>query len=356
MPYTTDKQSRTMGNHLLVAGTLLGLCGTLWPATMGGLVADEPLTLPERWAYTRPLISPVDRGEHTSYAQKDPSVVCVDGTWHVFMTVKLPHRSAIEYCSFTDWEQADAANRILLPISDSDYYCAPQVFFFEPHQRWYLIYQVGIAGQQKMWVAYSTTDSLADPHSWTTARPMLDGGPQDPRHHGGLDYWILGDDQRVYLFYTTLDGRMWRLWTTIEEFPHGFRDCQLALQGDFFEASHIYRVEHADGYLALIEENGQRYYQAYWADRLDGPWRPLAATADHPFASWKNIEPATGVPAWTDNVSHGELIRSSNDHRLLVDPRNLQFVFQGVLESQKKGLPYGQIPWRIGILRPVRPQ
>jgi hypothetical protein len=64
------------------------------------------------------------------------------------MTVKLPGRSAIEYCAFRRWEEADAAPRTILRISDSDYYCAPQVFYFAPHRKWYLIYQLqGVPGR-----------------------------------------------------------------------------------------------------------------------------------------------------------------------------------------------------------------
>jgi len=42
-----------------------------------------------------------------SRAQKDPTVVFYGGKWHVFVTVKLPGRSAIEYCSFKKWEEAN---------------------------------------------------------------------------------------------------------------------------------------------------------------------------------------------------------------------------------------------------------
>ncbi|MBL9135591.1 MAG: hypothetical protein JNK85_06965, partial [Verrucomicrobiales bacterium] len=83
---------------------------------------------------------------------------------------------------------------------------------------------------------------------------------------------------------------------------------------------------------------------------------PLADTAERPFAGWKNIRPATGVEPWTDNVSHGELIRDSNDETLTVDPANLRFVFQGMLEKDKAGVSYGKFPWRIGILTPVPAQ
>jgi len=311
------------------------------------------LRLPAMWEYSRPLITPQPRKTEASHAQKDPTVVFYKDRWHVFMTVKLADRSIIEHCSFKDWSRADRAPRTLLRVSGSKYYCAPQVFFFEPQRKWYLVYQMGVPGQKKMWVAYSTTTDINDPSSWTKARPILDGGPDDPRTVGGLDYWIICDSKRAYLFLTSLNGKMWRLWTTLDEFPRGFRDCQLALRAKVFEASHTYRLKGLDKYLTIIEENGRRYYKAYIADRLDGEWTPLADTAERPFAGWRNVRPARGVQPWADNISHGELIRDGYDQTLTVDPARLRMIFQGVLDKQKRGLPYGRIPWRIGMLTPV---
>ena len=311
------------------------------------------LKLPEMWEYSAPLISPETRDRDPSRAQKDPSVVFYDGKWHVFMTVKLPGRSAIEYCSFDTWENANAASRTILRVSDSDYYCAPQVVYFRPHKKWYLVYQAGMPGSDKMWVAYSTTADISDPGSWTKAKPMLDGGKEDPRKVGGLDYWIVCDEQRAYLFLTSLDGRMWRLWTSLAEFPQNFRDCKLALQAKIFEASHTYRIKGLNQYLTIIEENGRRYYKAYLADRLDGEWTPVADTPERPFAGWNNIRPAAGVEPWTDNVSHGELIREGCDETMTIDPARLRFVFQGMWDKHKTGKKYGQFQWRIGMLTPV---
>jgi hypothetical protein len=312
------------------------------------------LILPTRWEYSAPLISPEQRQEEPSRAQKDPTVVFHDGRWHVFMSVKLPGRSAIEHCSFERWEEADACQRTLLTVSDSDYFCAPQVFYFRPQQKWYLVYQMGVEGRDKMWVAYSTTSDIEDPGSWTPARPILDGGEDDPRTVGGLDYWIICDDERAWLFYTSLDGRMWRLWTDIDDFPDGFDHCELALQAEIFEASHTYRLKGVDGYLTVVEEDRpRRFYKAYVADRLDGEWRPLADTAERPFAGWRNIRPAPGVAAWTDNISHGELLRDSNDETLTVDPGKLRFLFQGLFDEDKEGRGYGAFPWRIGLLVPA---
>jgi hypothetical protein len=320
------------------------------------LILSGPLIefkIPALWEYSKPLISPEKRQHDPSHAQKDPTVVFHDGKWHVFMTVKLQGRSAIEHCSFADWQDANASKRTILTVSDSDYYCAPQVFYFAPHRLWYLIYQMGVPGQDKMWVAYSTTADIEDAASWTRAGPILDGGQDDPREVGGLDYWIICDDERAYLFYTSLDGRMWRLWTKLEDFPKGFDHCELALRAKIFEASHTYRLKGLDKYLTIIEEDGRRYYKAYLADRLDGSWTPIADTPENPFASWKNIRPAKGVEPWTDNVSHGELVRDGIDQTLTVDPNNLRFVFQGMLDEHKSGKSYGQFQWRIGMLTPA---
>ncbi len=203
-----------------------------------------------------------------------------------------------------------------------------------------------------MWVAYSTTTNIADPASWTKAKPMLDGGADDPRKVGGLDYWIICDAERAYLFYTSLNGKMWRMWTPISQFPHGFDHCEVALSAKIFEASHTYRVQGTDQYLTIIEENGRRYYKAYVADRLDGAWRPIADTAEKPFAGWHNVQPASGVEPWTDNVSHGELIRAGYDQTLTIDPNNWRFVFQGMFDRHKSGKGYGEFQWRIGMLTP----
>jgi len=314
------------------------------------------IKIPKMWEMTAPLIEPEQRSANKSRAQKDPTIIFADGKWHVFMTVKLPGKSAIEYCSFEDWKNANQATRHLLAISDSDYFCAPQVFYFRPHKKWYLIFQMGVKSSKKMWVAYSTTQNIDEPGSWSKAKPILDGGPEDPRTVGGLDYWIICDQQRAYLFFTSLDGRMWRLWTKLRDFPNGFEHCEIALQDKIFEASHTYRIKGSNRYLTLIEENGQRFFKAYIADQLDGKWQPLAVTFEKPFASAKNVEPRMGVELWADNISHGELIRFSNDETLTIDPENLRFVFQGMLQKHKSGKGYGAYQWRIGMLTPAKPE
>lgn len=343
------------GTSTSLTASLCGIAILTWlmPLDKSSQLLGDEIRLPKVWEYSAPLIAPEVRRENVSRAQKDPSVVFHDGRWHVFMTVKLEGSSAIEYCSFERWDQADRSSRTLLKISDSDYFCAPQVFFFEPHNKWYLIYQMGVPGQKMMWVAYSTSSDINDAESWTQAQPVLDGGPNDPRTVGGLDYWVICDHKFAYLFYTSLNGKMWRMRTGLDAFPDGFHDCQLALQARIFEASHTYRLKGMNRFLTVIEENGRRYQKAYVADRLDGTWLPLADTADRPFAGWKNIRPAASVTAWTDNVSHGELLRYGANQQMIVDPHSLKFLFQGMWDRDKSGTSYGAFNWRIGLLTPA---
>jgi Glycosyl hydrolase family 62 len=125
------------------------------------------------------------------------------------------------------------------------------------------------------------------------------------------------------------------------------------LHGDIFEASHTYLLKGRDQFLTIVEaqDDGRRYYKAYLADRLDGEWRPLAATKEKPFAGPVNVRDADAH--WTDSFSHGELLRVGYDQNLEVDPAHLRFLFQGVTDEAKRGKAYGDIPWKLGLLEPA---
>jgi Glycosyl hydrolase family 62 len=125
------------------------------------------------------------------------------------------------------------------------------------------------------------------------------------------------------------------------------------LQGDIFEASHTYKLKGRTEYFTIIEAQaaGRRYYKAYHADRLEGPWRGLADTLAKPFAARENVRQST---AWTASISHGELLRAGVDERMELEPDNLRFLFQGASEQDYRGASYGGIPWRLGLLEQVR--
>jgi hypothetical protein len=94
--------------------------------------------------------------------------------------------------------------------------------------------------------------------------------------------------------------------------------------------------------------HGWRYFKAYRAEQLSGPWQAVADTKEHAFASMKNVTHAAA--RWTDSVSHGEILRAGYDEQMVIDLANMQIVIQGVLEKDRQGKPYGAIPWRLGLL------
>ncbi len=285
---------------------------------------------------------------------KDPSIVRDGDKWHLFCTVRGPKRThAIVYLSFREFSEANRSPRHILRCH-AGYSCAPQVFYFTPHRKWYLICQAADEawGQPPYRPAFSTTSEIGDPNSWTKLQPLYDSKPDSVT--GWLDFWVICDDTTAHLFYTSLDGKMWRAETSLSAFPKDWSTPVVALTGDIFEASHTYRLKGLDKYLTLVEAqngHGWRYYKAYTADRLDGAWRPLAAERDSAFASMRNV--TTNGDRWTDVISHGELLRAGSDQRLDVDPAHLRFLFQGVRDQDRQGKAYGEIPWRLGLLEPA---
>ncbi|WCJ59133.1 non-reducing end alpha-L-arabinofuranosidase family hydrolase [Fontisphaera persica] len=280
-------------------------------------------------------------------AVKDPSVVRHNGRWHVFATLRhATGKVDMVYLNFGDWAEANRAPRHILNLHDQ-YHCAPQVFYFTPHQRWYLIAQMADrSGKPAFGPCFSTNERVDQPAGWSRPRMMVTNSPPNPRW---LDFWVIGDGTHMHLFYTTLDGRMWRRQARREDFPYGWGEEQLALQADIFEASHTYKLKGRQEYLTIVEAQGGggRYYKAYLARSLAGPWEPLAATWEKPFASRLNVRQN---PVWTASISHGELIRAGVDEGMEVEPERLQMVFQGASDEEYRGRPYGQIPWRLGLL------
>lgn len=339
-----------------IACVVAALCA--YPAMLAVAAAaaaadEEPAWLKTgifKWTSSPPLVAPARRAVDPPHSIKDPTVVFFGGKYHLFCTIRSKVRThQIEYLSFADWPAADEAERHVLTVSDG-YFCAPQVFFFTPHNRWYLIYQATDATKTPPYFgpAFSTTDDISRPDSWTKPAWLY---PEKPKNlKGWIDFWVICDEAHAYLFFTSLDGRMWRARTRLADFPKGFDEPVLCLQADIFEASHTYKLKGLDKYLTLVEaqDSGRRYYKAYLADRLDGAWKPLADTRERPFASRANVQQAP--PAWTDSISHGELIRTGHDQRLEVDPAKLRFLYQGVSDRDKAGKGYGDIPWKPGML------
>ena len=133
---------------------------------------DDLLAGRFKWSASPVLVSPAMRPDDPCHAIKDPSVVRHGDRWHLFCTIRSQKRThQIEYLSFDDWKNANTTQRHVLKLSDG-YFCAPQVFYFTPHQKWYLICQVSDDSRKpSLQPAWSTASRIDAPDSWS--KPTL---------------------------------------------------------------------------------------------------------------------------------------------------------------------------------------
>jgi hypothetical protein len=298
-----------------------GAIGPAWKAFEDGKFS---------WRASGPLVPPDRQAADPHVSIKDPTMVRYEGRWFLFCTVRQASGKVdIEYLSFAGWKDAGQAPRHILNLHDQ-YYCAPQVFYFRPHKKWYLIYQIADKKHKPPFgPGYSTSTEPGDPNSWSKPAWLF---PDPPQGQKWLDFWVICDRAKAHLFFTSLDGRMWRSETGLADFPAGWSAPQVAIQADLFEASHTYKLQGLAKYLTIVEAQGdrRRYYKAYLADRLEGPWRGLADSREKPFAAYSNVRQEE---EWTTNISHGELVRSGCDETMEVDPADVQLVFQGASDA-----------------------
>lgn len=308
---------------------------------------------PFNWVTTPPIITAKADAQHPLNAIKDPSIVRYDGKWHVFASsVTKAGGYSLVYLSFADFKDANAAPQVPLDTNPNlvGYHCAPQVFYFEPQKLWYMV-------QVSQHPTFSTTSDITKPESWSKPQNFFAEQPKSVVE-GWLDYWVICDDTRAYLFFTDDHGRFYRSRTTLADFPKGFDEPVVVMKEpiarDLFEGSCTYRIKGTTRYLTLIEaanEQWKRYYKAYIADSLDGEWRPLAAQWGNSFADVTRVRSDDGSPVWTQDISHGELIRDGYDQTMTIDPANLQLLYQGIDVNEPSVKGYNEIRWQLGLLR-----
>jgi hypothetical protein len=307
------------------------------PEGMPPVTCDLPTTF--RWTSSQPIITPKPPAGRDFVSIKDPTIVTYEGTHHVFATVyettagQAGWKSV--YLNFTDLAQADAAPQTFMQTLPTGNTVAPQIFFFEPQNLWYLIYQWG--------ARYSTNPDINNPNGWTAPRQLLVGEPA-----GALDFWVICDDTDCHMFFSRDDGVLYKSKTTIANFPNfnGFETVMADTRERLFEASNVYKVDGTNKYLLLVEAFAPRYFRSWTSESLDGPWTALADTQQNPFAGAANVTFGGGA-AWTNDISHGELIRSGFNQRLTINACNMQFLYQG---TPNPGGAYELIPYDLGLL------
>jgi endo-1,4-beta-xylanase len=304
------------------------------------------------WNSSGVLAGPKPDAAHPNIAGlKDPSVVFHNGRWHVFASIASNAGYNMVYLNFTDWSQAASATHHYLDRSaiGTGYRAAPEVFYYEPQGLWYLVYQTGNA-------SYSTNADISNPNGWSAPKHFYSGMPQIIKDNIGsgywVDMWVTCDDVNCHLFSSDDNGHLYRSQTSVANFPNGMSEPVIAMQDSnkyaLWEASNVYKIEGTDRYLLIIEAIGSngRYFRSWTSTSLAGPWTALAATENQPFAGPANVSFPGGK--WTQDISHGELIRNGVDQRLEVDLCDMQYLYQG--RDPNSGGDYNNLPWRLGLL------
>jgi hypothetical protein len=344
------------------AGVAGGCSSTFLDQSFAGASAStcDPNTLPTSfaWETSGPIIGPFSDDGHKLVSVKDPTAVFFNGLWHVYATYATTGGAwNMVYLNFSDWSAASTAPQYYMDKTPGllGYHCAPQLFYFTPQNKWYLVYQSGPP-------QFSTADDPARPETWTAPKSFYASEPAVLKANGAagmwLDFWVICDDKNCYLFFSDDNGSFYRARTAIADFPNGFGEPEIVIKDtkeNCFEASNVYKVKGTNKYLLLIEAfgpSGQRYFRSWTTENLDGTWTPLAGTWANPFASYVNMAPAMCTSKWTEDISHGELLRDGYDEKMTVDPCHLRLLYQGVAVGSRNNSNYSQIPWRLGLAAP----
>ena len=293
---------------------------------------------------TGPLISAIPDATHPIVSVKDPTAVFYNNQWLVYATTADTSGNwNMVYLNFPDWSQASAAQPYYMDATNpalAGYHCAPELFYFTPQNKWYLIYQSGPP-------QYSTAADPTQPQTWTAAAELF-CHPAFQRKRLARFLGHLRLRQLLPVLYCD-DGNFYRSQTTVANFPNGFNAPQIIMKattaGDFFEAARIYSLKGSTQYFAIVEAMGgpfgHRYFRAFLANSLDGIWTPVTGANSFatPFLGSNDVTFDSGVTPWTLDFSHGEIIRTGYDETLQIDPNNLQFLYQGV-NPAANGDPY----------------